>query len=147
MGAAVVAALAALGGVALGQLLNLWGESTKWLREHRSIAYAAFLGAAERYLSGVLVAKGAGDFRASEQGRELDRIFGDVQVFGSDAAYSSAQDVRTKLIQLHNVLPAQDTNGTSDQAFEVLAEPIVHDCRMSIDKLRSVMKRELGVKK
>src|SRR5260370_22733939 len=101
MGAAVVAALAALGGVGLGQFLNIWGASTQALREHRSIAYAAFLGAVERYLSGVVAARGSDEFRTSEQGKELDRIYGDLETFGSETAYRSAQDVRAKLMRIH----------------------------------------------
>jgi hypothetical protein len=144
--AAVVAALAALAGVALGRILDVLTESTKWLREHRSVAYAAFLGAAERYLSGVLVAQGAPSFRLSVQGTELDRIFGDLQVFGSDAAYSAAQEVRTALMKIHRIRPVPGDEQITYEDFEAAASPTVSECQAAFNALRSIMKRELKVK-
>jgi hypothetical protein len=147
MEAAVIAALAALAGVVLGQILNSFGESTKWLREHRSVAYAAFIGAAERYLSGVLAAKGADDFRTSYAGTELDRIYGDIQVFGSEAAYLSARRVRDELLQIHTFKPGSNSNIATGNDFDTAVQPTVQSCLSEIDVLRSCMKRELRVRK
>src|ERR1700757_4317612 len=110
MWTAVITALAALAGVALGRLLDVRVESAKWLREHRAIAYGAYIGASERYLAGVLIAGGAQDFRGSEPGKELDRIYGDVQVFGSDSTYPLARDVRENLLHIHTLQP-KDVSG------------------------------------
>jgi hypothetical protein len=140
--AAILAAIAALAGVALGRVLDLWTTSKTWAREHRSIAYAAYLGAVEQYISGVLLAKGNSAYRGSAQGLELDRIHGDVQVFGSEAARIAADRVRESLLKLHLVSPGAPTVAMYIDA----AEPAVAACRNATDALRAIMKRELHIR-
>lgn len=122
METAVVAALAALAGVALGRLLDVWGETRRWLREYRSVGYAAFLGAAERYLSGVLVERGAAPFRSSAQGMELDRTLGHLQVFGSEAANLGADQVRDALLKFHALRSSHGAAEIADDAFQAMAD-------------------------
>jgi hypothetical protein len=142
---AVVAALAALAGVVLGRILDVWSDSRRWLREYRSIGYAAFLGSAERYLSGALVARGAQEYRSSEQGMELDRTFGHLQVFGSEGAYLAAARVRETLLQLH-AIQAKSDRDTNPQSFLDMAEPVLVGYRTAVEELRSTMKKELRVR-
>lgn len=146
MQAAIVAAIAALAGVALSRILDTWTETTKWLREHRSVSYAAYLGAVERYLSGVLVTQGDRNFRTSAQGMELDRIHGDLQVFGSERAGRAADEVRDKLLAIHAIGAKHGGPGTLEHEFLATVGPAVHECRTAIVALRSIMKRELRVK-
>ena len=141
---AVIAAVAVLAGVIVGRLLEARGESTKWLREHRSIAYAAFAGSVERYLTGVLIAKGSDGFRTSTQGKEMDRIFGDLEIFGTERAYLAASEVRRHLLRLHELATSVNSK-IADPGFETSAQPIVRDVHDALREMRTVMKSELRV--
>lgn len=142
---ALIAAVAALAGVALGRFLDVWSESRRWLREYRSVGYAAFLGSAERYLSGVLVAMGDQNFRSSAQGMELDRTFGHLQVFGSEAARIAAERVRDALLSFH-ALDLNETKGEmSVNSFVEQAEAAIDCYNAAIRTLRSSIRKELHV--
>jgi hypothetical protein len=145
MTTAAIAALAALAGVALGRFLDSWTETRRWLRERRSDAYGAFLGAAERYLSGALVVYGKEDYKASPQGMELDRVYGDLQLFGSEAAYNAAQQVRNVFNEFHALRLSAD-NTSQDHAYTEIALAVTERYRAEMDRFRRIAKGELRVR-
>lgn len=87
MTAAIVAAVAALSGVAIGKLLDAFVGTRSFRNEHRAGAYGAFMGAAQGYRSGLgTIQPGDFSYGASAQGLELDRAHGDLLLYGSDRA-------------------------------------------------------------
>ena len=104
------------------------------------------MGAVERYLAGVINAKGDPTFRASAQGLELDRIYGDVQIFGSDEVGVLATSVRDALVAIEHLVATDKRANLAIPEFVSLASPAEQSARAAIAVMRSRMKRELRVK-
>jgi hypothetical protein len=85
MWGAIVAAIAALGGVALGKLLDVRSEARRWRREQKTEAYASLAGAARAYLAGAQGAEDLTYWATSAAAVALDTAHGAVKIVGSKA--------------------------------------------------------------
>jgi hypothetical protein len=134
---AVVAALAALSGVALGKVLDVLADSRRWLRDRRADAYGAFLGAAARYLSEAPTTWDREE--ATPQRLELDRVYGDLLVFGSTSGGSIAQGILRTLADIRRAY------SEGIQAGEGV-EQLIAEYQVRVDQFRSAAKSELQIR-